>query len=106
MRVTTTTTTIDDLEGSSTVVNHSGVTLNEDETHMLSRGLSFCPTPNHLNKKEILGHLESFFRCVCLKEFFMDEEQKGGNDMGIPFRPQSTWMPPKGRDAAVETYHI
>ena len=86
------------------VVNLFGVALNEDEIHLLPRGLSFYPTPCRLNKTEILHDLESFFTCLRLKEFFTDEEEKGGNDVNNPFRPLSTWMPRKGRDAALETY--
>ena len=55
--------TTDDSERPSTVIDLSSVALNEDEIHLLSKGLSFCPTPHHLNKKELLDDLESFFRC-------------------------------------------
>ena len=65
------------------MVNLSGVALNEDEIHLLSRGLSFCPTPHHLNKKDLLDDLERFFRHLHVKEFFMVEEEKGGNDVDI-----------------------
>ena len=40
-----------------------------------------------------------------MKEFFLDEEEDSDNaETQTQFRPPSTWMPPKGRDAALETY--
>ena len=52
-----------------------------------------------------MDDLESFFRRLCLKEFFIhvDEEEEEENDVDILF-PPSTWMPPKCRDTALETY--
>ena len=41
----------------STVVNLSGVTLTDGEFHLLLRGLSFCPTPHHFNKDQLLDDL-------------------------------------------------
>ena len=34
----------------------------------------------------------------------MDEEEKGGNEVDISFQPLSKWIPPKCRDATLETY--
>ena len=67
-----------DPEEPSTVVNLSGVALSEVETKLLLRGLSFCPTPHHINKEETLDGSESYFRClhVHLKEFFLEEEEE------------------------------
>ena len=85
--------------------NLSEVTLSETEINLLSKGLSFCPIPRQLNKREILDDLESYFRHLRLKGFFLDTEEKGeNNDAMTSFRAPSTWMPPKGRDAALETY--
>ena len=85
-------------------MNLSGVALSEAETNLLSKGLSFCPTPRHMKKEEILDDLEKFFRRLRLKEFFLEEEEEEENDAHALFRPPSTWMPPKRRDAALETY--
>ena len=103
-RKETTTITRGDSKGLSTVVNLSGNALNEEEIHLLSRGLSFCPTPRHINEKQLLDNLESYFRRLHLKEFFMEEEEEVRNDVDISFHPPSTWMPPKGREASLETY--
>ena len=72
---------------------------------LLTKGLFFCPTPRHLNKTEILDDLESYFRRLRLKEYFLDAQTEGeDNDAETSFRTPSTWMSPKGRDAALETY--
>ena len=56
---------ISDPEGSLTAVNLSGIALSEDEIDLLSRVLSFPPTPCHINTKETLDNLESYFRCLA-----------------------------------------
>ena len=61
-----------DPDAPTTVVNLSRVALSEAETNLLSKGLSFCPTPRHMNKEEILDDLEMFFRRLRLKEFFSE----------------------------------
>ena len=58
-----------------------------------------------MKKEEILlDHLEKFFRRLRLKELFLEEEEEEENDAHALFRPPRTWMPPKRRDAAPETY--
>ena len=91
-----------DPDSTSTVVNISGVTLSDAETALLSKGLSFCPTPRHFDRNQLVDDIESFFRRLRLKEFFIDLEED--QDEVSPFRPPSTWMPPKERDAALEIY--
>ena len=86
------------------VINLSGVALNNDEINLLSRGLSFFPTPQCTNRDMILDDLEGYFRRLCLKEFFLDEEDSDNAETQTQFGPPSTWIPPKGRDAALETY--
>ena len=86
------------------VVNLSGIALEEAEINLLSKGLSFCPSPRHIRKEEILDDLEKYFRRLRLKEFFLEEEEEEDSDANSLFRPPSTWMPPKRRDAALETY--
>ena len=50
-----------------------------------------------------LDNIESYFRRLRLKVFFIDAEEEE-DDADVQFRPTSTWMPPKGRDIALETY--
>ena len=82
------------------VVNLSECPLSSDEVQLLSRGLSFCPTPPHLNSPQVLDDLERYNRRLRLKEFFAGKEE----DDARPFRPPSHWMPPKGRDEALKVY--
>ena len=87
------------------MVNLSGSALSEAEINLLSKGLSFCPTPRHIEKEQILDDLEKFFRRLHLKEFFLEEEEvEEESDARALFHPPSSWMPPKRRDAALETY--
>ena len=89
------------------VINLSGAALDNDKINLLSRGLSFCPTPRQVNKEEVLDDLEGYFRRLRLNEFFLDEDDEEISDdaeIQAGFRPPSRWMPPKGRDAALETY--
>ena len=80
------------------MVNLSGSALSEAEINLLSKGLSFCPTPRHID-------LEKFFRQLRLKEFFLEEEEaEEESDAKALFHPPSSWMPPKRRDAALEAY--
>ena len=91
-----------DPDSTSTVANISGFTVSDAETTLLSRGLSFCPTPRHFDRKQIVDYIESFHRRLHMKEFFTDLE-KEQNEVS-PFRPPSTWMPQKERDAVLEIY--
>ena len=95
-------------EDTTIVMNLTGEDLSMEEKTLLSKGLSFCPTPTQLDENQLLDDLESFFRRLCLKEFFLDpdeeeyeeEEEEERNIFCFP----SKWMPPKGRDAVLETY--
>ena len=48
----------------------SGIALEEAEINLLSKGLSFCPSPRHIRKEEILDDLEKYFRRLRLKVLF------------------------------------
>ena len=87
----------------SIVINLSGATLSSDEISLLSKGLTFCPVPRRVNENEILDDLESYFRRLRLKEFFADQDEAENTEQEL-FRPPSKWMPPKGRDATLESY--
>ena len=90
-------------KNSDPVVNPSRVALGEEEINLLSKGLSFCPTPPHMEKEEILDDLEKFFTLLRLKKFFQEEEEEEETDAENLLHPPSSWMPPKRRDAALET---
>ena len=50
----------DDQEESSMVINLSSAALDDDEIKLLSRGLSFCPTPRQVNSEAVLDDLEGY----------------------------------------------
>ena len=77
-KATTATTTTDDSKGPSTVVNLSGVALNEGEIHLLSRGPSFCPTPCHLNKRELLDNPKGVLNTYAWKSFLWMKKKREG----------------------------
>ena len=89
----------------STVINLSGSQLSDAEMALLSKGLSFCPTPPSVNTEQLRDDFERFFRRIRLKEFFSDRASE--EDLH-PFKPPSTctctWMPPRGRNVALEVY--
>ena len=91
-----------DPDSTSTVVNISGVTLSDADTTLLSKGLSFCPIPRHIDINQIVDDVETFFRRLRMKEFFIDREEEHYD--ACPFRPPCMWMPPKERDAALKIY--
>ena len=87
------------------MVNLSGVALGSAEINVLSKGLSFFPTLRHMKKEEILDDLEKIFTRLRLKEFFQkEEEEETDADTCTLLNPPSSWMPPKRRDAALETH--
>ena len=90
-------------EEPSLVVNLSGVTHTKPELDLLSKGLSFCPTPARLNTEAVRDDLERSFRRLRLKEFFL-EENEDDDINNIDTSPPSIWMPLKSRDAALEIY--
>ena len=66
-------------EESSTVINLSGVALDNHEINVSPRGLSFCPIPRRANKEIIPDNLEGYLRPLHLKELFLDEGEKNDN---------------------------
>ena len=80
-------------------VNLSGESLSNKKKTLLSKGLSFCSMPTQLDENQLLEDLESFFRGLRLREYFLDLEDPDVNDERNILRTPSVWMPPEGRDA-------
>ena len=79
------------VSGCSTPLN-----LSTSETSLLNKGLGYCPTPRSINVFELNQDLESFCRRMRLKEFFFDKQQDtDGAYSTNPFKPKSSWNPPK-----------
>ena len=55
----------------SSVINLSSYSLSTDETSILSRGLTFCPTPRHIDWPEVSADIYDFSRRMRLTEYFL-----------------------------------
>ena len=90
----------------STVVNISDVQLSPTEVTLLSKGLTFCPTPPKLDTFQLQNDLDNFHRRLRLKEFFYDSEDSDEEAyQPTPFRQKKRkWTPPKNREPALESY--
>ena len=85
---------------SYTVINLSSSSITDAEHKLLSKGLNFCPTPPQVNQVVLSQDLTEYYRRIRLSEFFFDSAPYDQE----PFRVKSTWVPPKNRVPALETY--
>ena len=86
-----------------TVINLSNVELSEAEIKLLSRGLTFVPTPQRINWSEIQADIDDFARRLRLKEFFDKDGNTATDASSHPFRCKGSWTPPCGREPALDT---
>ena len=93
------------LDHSSVFINLSNSILSPDEIFVLARGLTFCPTPRHINWREISADIYDFARHMQLTEYFFDENNTTNvNKRDNPFHNKSTWNPPTNREQALDTF--
>ena len=101
------------------VINLSDYSLNRTDLRLLSKGLTFTPTPDVANIGEIKSDLDSFLRKIRLRLYFSEEISEDEPSLSssptqtqVPefedtlirkFRNKSNWSP-KNQDAQVETY--
>ena len=78
----------------STVINLSNVQITDDEILLLFRGLTFCPTPRHIDWAQVKADITDFSRRLRLKEYFYNEDRTC-NLKPNPFLLKSTWCRPK-----------
>ena len=90
----------------SSVINLSSYSLSTDETSVLARGLTFCPTPRHIDWPEVSADIYDFSRRMRLTEYFFDDNSKtsNSNEDDTPFHNKSTWNPPNDRERALDTF--
>ena len=69
-----------------TVINLCNVQLSKAEIKLLSRGLTFVPTPQCINWSEIQADIEDFARRLRLKEFFDKDGNTATDANSHPFR--------------------
>ena len=92
-------------DGLQVVVNLSSRVLTPAEISLLSKGLSFCPTPKEVDIFALKKDMFDFVRRLRLKEYFCGKESIDGDFSDQPaFRKRSTWCPERNRDAILETY--
>ncbi|XP_070543722.1 uncharacterized protein [Ptychodera flava] len=100
-----------DKPSSNSIVNLSDYTLSANEESVLSRGLKFCPT-KPLDKTQLCGDLEDFFRRLRLKEFFHNQSHEDSSPSETPMnqakpllkRKDSVWTPPESRNLKLDLY--
>lgn len=81
-------------EGLHVVVNLSSRTLTEAENSLLSKGLSFCPTPEEIDMFTLRKDIMEYVRRLRLKEYFYTDEEVDGDFSDVPaFRRKSNWCP-------------
>lgn len=92
-------------DGRQIVVNLLSRNLTETENSLLSKGLSFCPTPVGIDEYMLRKAVLEFVRRIRLMEYFYKDEDKDRDFSEIPaFRNKSTWCPDKNRDIFWEAY--
>ena len=85
----------------NSVINLSSCTLSPDETQLLARGLTFCPTPRQIDWNEVRADINDFTRRMRLLEYFHDFPSQSDPN---PFHIKSSWTPAPHRDPALDTF--
>ena len=71
-------------DGLQAVVNLSDRTLSEAENALLSKGLSFCPTPIKIDVYTLRKDVLNYVGRIRLKEYFYSDEKSDGDFSEIP----------------------
>ena len=71
-------------DGLQVVVNLSDRTLSEAENALLSKGLSFCPTPTEIDVYTLRKNVLNYVGRIRLKEYFYSDEESDGDFSKIP----------------------
>ena len=88
----------------TSVINLSQTPLSNDESSVLARGLTFCPTPRRINWSEVSADINDFTRRMRLTEYFHDHNNASNTNPTNPFHNKSSWTPPTNRDSALNAY--
>ncbi|XP_062619790.1 uncharacterized protein LOC134281322 [Saccostrea cucullata] len=83
------------------VVNLSNYQLSQQEISVLSKGLSFCPTPKPPDQSTILRDIFIFNRRLRLNVHFKDQTD---NINPNPFHIPSGWTPPSGKNIFLDSF--
>ena len=91
----------------TSVINLSQTPLSHDESSVLARGLTFCPTPRRINWTELSADVNDFTRRMRLTEYFHDNNNHPTvptHNQNNPFHNKSSWTFPSDRDSALNAY--
>ncbi|XP_069110165.1 uncharacterized protein [Argopecten irradians] len=83
------------------VINLSNEPLNEHELSILSKGLSFCPTPKRPDSISTQRDLYLFYRRIRLDHHFNNNED---NQEISPFKTSSGWTPRTNKSQHLNTF--
>ena len=87
------------------VINISSIELKQEQTEVLERGPKFCPTPQTLDKEQLIEDVKEGCRRLRLKELFYDDEDDGTGDQTTPkFYKKTFYNPPRGRERELDIY--
>ncbi|XP_070535095.1 uncharacterized protein [Ptychodera flava] len=91
------------------VVNLSDKQLDESATHLLGRGLGFCPKPKSLDTKGMVYDCATYTRKVRLLHYFSRQSDDIYNTDTTPdvlkqYKPTKKWTPKPGIDKSVDVY--
>ena len=90
---------VTNVQAEDTVINLSNVQLSQAEIKLLSRGLTFVPTPQRINWPEVQADINEFAR----RESLADNDITTDAD-NHPFRCKGSWTPPCGREPALDSF--
>lgn len=85
------------------IVNLSDAVLTREETNILSKGLTFCPTTGHYNEFQLYQDLDKFARNMRLREYFHDRQPNPNQT--ILTNPEKQWTPNPRRDKYLDMYY-
>jgi hypothetical protein len=84
----------DDPNINSHTLNLSKIQLNENDTRLLNKGLSYIPSVHRVPCLEVKTALDKLKRTLYLKDFFRDKDKKNFDPKKRPlFVGKSTWLP-------------
>ncbi|KAG0412037.1 hypothetical protein HPB47_010833, partial [Ixodes persulcatus] len=73
------------------LVNSSDAVLRREETNVLFKGLTFCPTAGNYTEFQLYQDLEKFGRNMRLREYFHDRQPNPNQT--ILSNPKKQWTP-------------
>ena len=94
----------DSVSKKNNIVNLSNKILTTEQTIILNKGLSFCPSKTKIDKIKFCQDNEEFIRKVRFMEYHQNSDKHPAKE--TPFiKPQSSnWTPPSDRNVHVDSF--